>query len=220
MIYILLIIILGIYFYLLFKNTGEGKQIKFNNLAKFFIIILFTVSFFFIYLSKSGVQDMNEYERILKKNENIRENIVKIKTNIPKLTKKLQTEPTFYEGWVMLARSYTIIDNLNGSINAYEKALSLKNNNVKVLKEYLNALRLDDNKKNKEKILDTYTQLLIFDEKDPSMLLNKLHYSVKINDPQLTIKTLNEIINHPQIIDKDRYREILTRISKNQLNKK
>jgi len=163
---------------------------------------------------------MNEYERILKKNENIRENIVKIKTNIPKLTKKLQTEPTFYEGWVMLARSYTIIDNLNGSINAYEKALSLKNNNVKVLKEYLNALRLDDNKKNKEKILDTYTQLLILDEKDPSMLLNKLHYSVKINDPQLTIKTLNEIINHPQIIDKDRYREILTRISKNQLNKK
>ncbi len=220
MIYILLIIILGIYFYLLFKNTGEGKQIKFNNLAKFFIIILFTVSFFFIYLSKSGVQDMNEYERILKKNENIRENIVKIKTNIPKLTKKLQTEPTFYEGWVMLARSYTIIDNLNGSISAYEKALSLKNNNVKVLKEYLNALRLDDNKKNKEKILDTYTQLLILDEKDPSMLLNKLHYSVKINDPQLTIKTLNEIINHPQIIDKDRYREILTRISKNQLNKK
>tara|TARA_B100001750_G_C15345480_1_gene514441 strand:- start:235 stop:897 length:663 start_codon:yes stop_codon:yes gene_type:complete len=220
MIYILLIIILGIYFYLLFKNTGEGKQIKFNNLAKFFIIILFTVSFFFIYLSKSGVQDMNEYERILKKNENIRENIVKIKTNIPKLTKKLQTEPTFYEGWVMLARSYTIIDNLNGSINAYEKALSLKNNNVKVLKEYLNALRLDDNKKNKEKILDTYAQLLILDEKDPSMLLNKLHYSVKINDPQLTIKTLNEIINHPQIIDKDRYREILTRISKNQLNKK
>lgn len=220
MIYILLIIILGIYFYLLFKNTGEGKQIKFNNLAKFFIIILFTISFFFIYLSKSGVQDMNEYERILKKNENIRENIVKIKTNIPKLTKKLQTEPTFYEGWVMLARSYTIIDNLNGSINAYEKALSLKNNNVKVLKEYLNALRLDDNKKNKEKILDTYTQLLILDEKDPSMLLNKLHYSVKINDPQLTIKTLNEIINHPQIIDKDRYREILTRISKNQLNKK
>lgn len=220
MIYILLIIILGIYFYLLFKNTGEGKQIKFNNLAKFFIIILFTISFFFIYLSKSGVQDMNEYERILKKNENIRENIVKIKTNIPKLTKKLQTEPTFYEGWVMLARSYTIIDNLNGSISAYEKALSLKNNNVKVLKEYLNALRLDDNKKNKEKILDTYTQLLILDEKDPSMLLNKLHYSVKINDPQLTIKTLNEIINHPQIIDKDRYREILTRISKNQLNKK
>jgi len=220
MIYILLIIILGIYFYLLFKNTGEGKQIKFNNIAKFFIIILFTVSFFFIYLSKSGVQDMNEYERILKKNENIRENIVKIKTNIPKLTKKLQTEPTFYEGWVMLARSYTIIDNLNGSINAYEKALSLKNNNVKVLKEYLNALRLDDNKKNKEKILDTYAQLLILDEKDPSMLLNKLHYSVKINDPQLTIKTLNEIINHPQIIDKDRYREILTRISKNQLNKK
>ena len=220
MIYILLIIILGIYFYLLFKNTGEGKQIKFNNLAKFFIIILFTISFFFIYLSKSGVQDMNEYERILKKNENIRENIVKIKTNIPKLTKKLQTEPTFYEGWVMLARSYTIIDNLNGSISAYEKALSLKNNNVKVLKEYLNALRLDDNKKNKEKILDTYTQLLILDEKDPSMLLNKLHYSVKINDPQQTIKTLNEIINHPQIIDKDRYREILTRISKNQLNKK
>ena len=46
--------------------------------------------------------------------------------------------------------------------------------------------------------------------------LNKLHYSVKINDSQLTIETLNEIINHPEIIDKNRYKKILMKINNNE----
>ena len=86
-----------------------------------------------------------------------------------------------------------------------------------MLKEYLIALRTDDSKKNKEKIIGVYSALLMLDKDDPSILLNKLHYSVKINEPQLTIKTLNEIIDHPKIIDKERYRKILTKISNTQL---
>ena len=157
-------------------------------------------------MSKSGIQDITEYERILKK-----------KKSIPKLEKKLQNEPSFYDGWVMLARSYSIIDDLKSSINSYEIAFTLDNTDIKVLKEYLIALRTDDSKKNKEKIIGVYSALLMLDKDDPSILLNKLHYSVKINEPQLTIKTLNEIIDHPKIIDKERYRKILTKISNTQL---
>ena len=104
-------------------------------------------------MSKSGIQDITEYERILKKNENIRVNIAKIKKSIPKLERKLQNEPSFYDGWVMLARSYSIIDDLKSSINSYEIAFTLDNTDIKVLKEYLIALRTDDSKKNKEKII-------------------------------------------------------------------
>ncbi|MEC9205680.1 MAG: hypothetical protein VYE31_00595 [Pseudomonadota bacterium] len=215
MIYILLITILGIYLYLLLTNIGEEEKVKTNNLSKFFIIILLTVPLFFIYIPKSGIQDMGEYQRILDKNKNIREDITKIKKSIPKLEKKLQVDSGFYEGWIMLARSYSIIDNLNLSIGAYETAISLKSNNIAVLKEYLNVLKVDGGKRNKEKIINTYNKLFILDEKDTSMLLNKLHYSVKINDSELMIKTLNEIIDHPQIIDKDRYRKILTKITNN-----
>ena len=198
-------------------NVSNDEKVNISNLSKFFIIILFIIPFYFIYMSKSGIQDITEYERILKKNENIRVNIAKIKKSIPKLERKLQNEPSFYDGWVMLARSYSIIDDLKSSINSYEIAFTLDNTDIKVLKEYLIALRTDDSKKNKEKIIGVYSALLMLDKDDPSILLNKLHYSVKINEPQLTIKTLNEIIDHPKIIDKERYRKILTKISNTQL---
>ena len=217
MIYILLIILLVLYFYFLLTNVSNDEKVNISNLSKFFLIILFIIPFYFIYMSKSGIQDITEYERILKKNENIRVNIAKIKKSIPKLERKLQNEPSFYDGWVMLARSYSIIDDLKSSINSYEIAFTLDNTDIKVLKEYLIALRTDDSKKNKEKIIGVYSALLMLDKDDPSILLNKLHYSVKINEPQLTIKTLNEIIDHPKIIDKERYRKILTKISNTQL---
>ena len=216
MIYILLILIISIYFYLLFKNIGETEKIIPKSYFIIFLIILFTTTLFFVYIPKSHIQDMDEYERILTKNENIRANIIKIKKSIPKLEKKLENNPAFFEGWLMLARSFSIIDNLNASINAYEKALSVKSDNSKALKEYLNVLRVQNNKKNKEKIIKIYDQLVFLDKKDASILLNKLHYSVKINDSQLTIKTLNEIINHPEIIDKNRYKKILMKINNNE----
>jgi len=216
MIYIFLILIIGIYFYLLFKNIGETEKIVPKSYFIIFLIILFTTTLFFVYIPKSHIQDMDEYERILTKNENIRANIIKIKKSIPKLEKKLENNPAFFEGWLMLARSYSIIDNLNASISAYEKALLVKSDNSKALKEYLNVLRVQNNKKNKEKIIKIYDQLVFLDKKDASILLNKLHYSVKINDSQLTIKTLNEIINHPEIIDKNRYKKILMKINNNE----
>ena len=217
MIYILLILILILYFYLLLKNISNDKNTNISNLSKFLVIILFVAPMSLIYISKSEIQNINEYERILKKNKDIRENIIKIRKNIPKLERKLQAESNFYEGWVMLARSYSIVDNLKSSINSYERALTLDNSDTKVLKEYLSVLRTDDSKNNRDKILGVYSVLLVLNKDDPSILLNKLHYSVKINEPQLTIKTLNQIIDHPKIIDKDRYKKILTKITETQL---
>ena len=66
------------------------------------------------YVSRETLDELNKYSlSILKKNKDIRENIIKIRKNIPKLERKLQAESNFYEGWVMLARSYSIVDNLS-----------------------------------------------------------------------------------------------------------
>ena len=62
MIYILLILIIGIYFYLLFKNIGETEKIVPKSYFIIFLIILFTTTLFFVFIPKSLIQDMNEYE--------------------------------------------------------------------------------------------------------------------------------------------------------------
>lgn len=217
MIYILLTLILIIYFYLLFKNFGEGEKIYLKGWSISFVIILFTATLFFIYLPKSNVKDIDEYEKILIKNENIRNNIFKIKENIPKLEKRMQSNPNFFEGWVMLARSYSIINNTIDSIKAYEEAIIVKSDDSKVLKEYLHLLKIDNAKNNKGKILKVYEELLRLEIKNPSILIDRLNYSVNINDSNLTIKTLEEIIDHPQIVNKKHYETILMQINSNKI---
>ena len=178
---------------------------------------MFTATLFFIYLPKSNVKDIDEYEKILIKNENIRNNIFKIKENIPKLEKRIQSNPNFFEGWVMLARSYSIINNTIDSIKAYEEAIIVKSDDSKVLKEYLHLLKIDNAKNNKGKILKVYEELLRLEIKNPSILIDRLNYSVNINDSNLTIKTLEEIIDHPQIVNKKHYETILMQINSNKI---
>jgi cytochrome c-type biogenesis protein CcmH len=45
-----------------------------------------------------------------------------IKANVDKLAKKLESNPNDAEGWVMLARSYSSMENFSDAANAYSKA--------------------------------------------------------------------------------------------------
>ena len=71
-----------------------------------------------------------------------------IKKNIPVLKIKLEKDSDYYQGWVMLAKSYIITDNLLLSADSYEKAISIKNNDSLILEEYINILRRIDSKSN------------------------------------------------------------------------
>lgn len=42
------------------------------------------------------------------------------------LAARLENEPEDYDGWMMLGRSYTVLDNMDGALDAYEKAMALK----------------------------------------------------------------------------------------------
>ena len=55
------------------------------------------------------------------------------------LKEKLSLEPDYYKGWVILAKSYLIIDDISASVTAYENALKI------LWKHYDNTMRMHAN---------------------------------------------------------------------------
>ena len=110
MIYLILLFISFLYFLLLYKNIGEKKALSKKTIAINLVFIgLFIISTI-IFFKDSGVLNKQEYDEILTKHLQIRNNILTIKKNIPVLKTKLSKDPDYHQGWVMLAKSYIITD--------------------------------------------------------------------------------------------------------------
>ena len=205
MIYIVLILISAIYLFLLFQNTLETRKLSVANkpiLLSFCLLFFATIVFF---IDKSGIQNIKEYNNILSKHQQIRSNILTIKNNIPVLEEKLLNNPDYYEGWVMIAKSYLIINNIRASSEAYARAIDLKSDDREILEEYISSLRQLDSKSNKLKILNTFDQLISLDSSSTSSYNMKLNYAIEINDSTLTKKILKSIVSNPDIKNKEQY---------------
>ena len=209
MIYLIVVIIIVLYFYLFFKNIGENTQISFRNNKLIMIILFFFIIIIGYFFKYSGVMNHKEYSSILNQHYEIRKNISTIKKNIPLLLVKLQDEPEYYKGWVMLAKSYIITDQLMESSIAYERALSLKATDPVILEEFISVLIKIDPKSNKEKILKYFNELLLLDKDDLNIYNMMLNYSIDINDAELTKSILSDIVSNPEIKDKDQYKSAL-----------
>ena len=205
MMYFLIIIIILIYLIFFFKNLGEESSVNYKDkkLISIVIITLFLITILFV--KDSGIINYKEYHSILDKHHEIRKNIKTIKKNIPILRDKLQNEPDYYQGWVMLAKSYIITDDLLYASYAYEKALSLKNTDPIILEEMISVLRKLDPKANKDKILSYFNQLISLDTDNLNVYNMKLNYSIDINDADLTKKILQSIVDNPKIKAKEQY---------------
>ena len=189
----------------LFKNIGEESSILFGNKRLISIIIFFLIIVIAIFIKDSGITDHEEYDSILEKHYEIRENILTIKKNIPILSTKLQQDPSYYQGWVMLAKSYIITNQLADASMAYQKALSLDASEPIILEEYISVLRKLDPKSNKDQILKYFDKLLVLDSDNLNIYNMKLNYSIDINDGELTKEILDEIVSNPEITNKDQY---------------
>ena len=141
MIYLIISIATIFYFIFLFKNMGEKSSIVLGNKTLIITILGLLVLVTGIFVKDSGIIDYKEYKSILDKHSEIRKNVLTIKENIPILHAKLKNEPEYYQGWVMLAKSYIITDKLLEANYAYEKALSLSASDPIVLEEYISVLR-------------------------------------------------------------------------------
>ena len=213
MIYIFLFFIALIYFFFLIKNSGEDSRIKVQN--KFIIITLLSLSFLFMiyFVNNSYIQDRDEIQKISQKHEKLRNDIVKIKSNIPSLVEKLEQMPDYYVGWVMLARSYQLTgDKIKASI-AFDKALKIKDDEIDIIQEYIYLLKDLDAKRNKNKITKLFDKIITTNSNNINTYNMLLNYSVEINDIELTRNTLEKIINETDIENKKPYIDALNQIS-------
>ena len=217
MIYIIIIIIITLYFFLFFKNIGENTKISFRNNKLIMVILFFLLIISGYFFNNSGIINQKEYSSILNQHYEIRKNISTIKKNIPILLVKLQDEPDYYKGWVMLAKSYIITDQLMESSIAYERALSLKATDPVILEEFISVLIKIDPKSNKEKILKYFNELVLFNNSDLNIYNMMLNYSIDINDAELTKSILSDIVSNPEIKDKDQYQSALNQMDKSDI---
>jgi len=217
MIYLIIIIIITLYFFLFFKNIGENSEISFRNNKLIMVILFFLLIISGYFINNSGIINQKEYSSILNQHYEIRKNISTIKKNIPILLVKLQDEPDYYKGWVMLAKSYIITDQLMESSIAYERALSLKATDPVILEEFISVLIKIDPKSNKEKILKYFNELVLFNKGDLNIYNMMLNYSIDINDAELTKSILSDIVSNPEIKDKDQYQSALNQMDKSDI---
>ena len=69
-----------------------------------------------------------------------------IEAMIGVLTSRLKEQPDDAEGWVMLARSFTVLDRYPEALPAYERAVALRSNDAQLLADYADALAVNNNR--------------------------------------------------------------------------
>ena len=213
MIFIFIVILTFLYIFFLFKNLGETRNISINNksiLLTLFILFIFIIM---IFLGKSNIGYIEEYNKISSKHQEIRNNINTIRKNIPSLEQKLNNNPNNFEGWVMLGKSYIIISDFHSAALAYETAITLDNTDKTVLQDYISLLRRLDSKNNKDKILRAFDILIALDKSDINSFNMKLNYSIDINDSEMTKNILRKIIINKNIKDKKPYETMLNKLT-------
>ena len=160
MTFIFIVILTFLYIFFLFKNLGETTSISINNKYIFLTLFILFIFIIMIFLGKSNIGYIEEYNKISSKHQEIRNNINTIRKNIPSLEQKLNNNPNNFEGWVMLGKSYIIISDFNSAALAYETAITLDNTDKIVLQDYISLLRRLDSKNNKDKILKAFDILI------------------------------------------------------------
>lgn len=93
-----------------------------------------------------------------------------IEANITALAKRLESNPSDGDGWLMLARSYTSMERYSDAASAYEHAAKVKTNDADLLAEYAFATAMATNKQLQGKPQDLINQALKVDPANPKAL--------------------------------------------------
>ena len=213
MIYLFLVAFILIYLSVLLMNRDKSKEKKSDSFL--YIIVLFPSLLTLLFFSLNhDYENTKKYKQIYTKNLTVRDNIQTIKLNIPKLEFKLSNNPDDFNGWLMLGKSHSILKDYQKASNAYEVAISLRPNNMDVLREYILVLRSDSEALNKE-LIEKYFLIYINNTDEPQALLDLLNFSFNTNNNSLAQETLNRIISHPDIDNKMEYKQLLTNLQGN-----
>ena len=210
MIYIFLSAIILVYLFILFKSRNADEQ--FTSKKLYLLIVLFlSVLTVYIFSLSYDLSNTADYKQIHSKNMSVRNNIKTIRENIPKLESRLLNSSDDFNGWLMLGKSYSILKNYQKASKAYQIAINLRPDNMDALREYILVLRSDGEIINKD-LIEKYFVIYIDKTNEPQALLDLLSFSFNVNDNLLAQNTLNEIIQHPNIANKNEYKKLLTNL--------
>ncbi len=210
MIYIFLSAIILVYLFILFKSRNADEQ--FTSKKLYLLIVLFlSVLTVYIFSLSYDLSNTADYKQIHSKNMSVRNNIKTIRENIPKLESRLLNSSDDFNGWLMLGKSYSILKNYQKASKAYQIAVNLRPDNMDALREYILVLRSDGEIVNKD-LIEKYFVIYIERTNEPQALLDLLSFSFNVNDNLLAQNTLNKIIQHPNIANKNEYKKLLTNL--------
>jgi cytochrome c-type biogenesis protein CcmH len=93
-----------------------------------------------------------------------------IEANVAALAKRLETNPSDLQGWIMLARSYSMLEKYDDSSKAYEKAVALKPRDAELISNYAFTLAMASGGKFAGRPLELIKQALEIDPQNPNVL--------------------------------------------------
>ncbi len=94
----------------------------------------------------------------------------RIKANVASLAKRLEQNPGDFEGWKMLARSYTSLEKYGEASSAYAKATVLKPDDADLLADYAFSLAMASGQKLQGKPLEIINKALQIDPNNPKAM--------------------------------------------------
>jgi cytochrome c-type biogenesis protein CcmH len=93
-----------------------------------------------------------------------------IAANVEKLARKLEQNPNDAQGWLMLARSYTLMERFADAASAYEHATALNGNDASIWADYAEASAMANGQRLAGKSTDAINRALQIDPKNQKAL--------------------------------------------------
>ncbi len=93
-----------------------------------------------------------------------------IQNIISSFAEKLESQPDDVNGWVLLGRSYVVIDQIDNAISAYGRAYALAPKNIDVLTGLAEALALANNNQIQGRSMELLQEALEIDQSNPRVL--------------------------------------------------
>ena len=93
-----------------------------------------------------------------------------IEANVASLAKRLEEDPKDAQGWIMLARSYSVLGRFSEASSAFAKATVLVDNNAELWADYAEALAMSNGQQMAGKPVELVNKALELDPKNQKAL--------------------------------------------------
>ncbi|MEK6335660.1 MAG: c-type cytochrome biogenesis protein CcmI [Acidobacteriota bacterium] len=117
-----------------------------------------------------------------------------IEENVNKLAQRLQQNPNDAEGWVMLARSYMMLERYSDAADAYGRAIALNDKDANLWTDFAEALAMANQRRLTGKPTEALTRALQLDPKNQKALDLFGSAAYQAGDYQKAIETWQKLL--------------------------